>query len=194
MVALPPVVAARWPSRASASCSARIEQRAHQRRIAEAHLGLGRMHVDVDLARIERDEQRHDRMAVARQIVGIGAAHHADQELVAHRPAVDEEILPERVGARERRQRREAFDRDAFALARDLDRVGAEFGPRMSASRASRPGAPGSAAAQVTGARSSPASVKATSGRLIARRRTTSRIASPSVRSVLRNFSRAGVA
>ena len=64
----------------------------------------------------------------------------------------------------------------------------------MSASRASRPGAPGSAAAQVTGVRSSPASVKATSGRLIASRRTTSRIASPSVRSLLRNLSRAGVA
>ncbi len=27
--------------------------------IAEAHFGLGRMHVDVDLARVERHEQRH---------------------------------------------------------------------------------------------------------------------------------------
>ena len=51
MVALPPVVAARWPSRASASCSALHQQRAHQAGVAEAHLGLGRMHVDVDLAR-----------------------------------------------------------------------------------------------------------------------------------------------
>ena len=39
-----------------------------------------------------------------------------------------------------------------------------------------------------------PASVKATSGRLIASRRTTSRIASPSLRSLFRNLSRAGVA
>jgi len=54
--------------------------------------------------------------------------------------------------------------------------------------------APEGAAAKVTGARSSPASVKAISGRAIASRRTTSRIASASVRSVLRNFSRAGVA
>jgi hypothetical protein len=46
----------------------------------------------------------------------------------------------------------------------------------------------------VTGARSSPASVKAMSGRAIASRRTVSRIASASVRSVFRNFSRAGVA
>ena len=73
MVALPPVVAARWPSRASASFSARTISAAHQPAVAEAHLGLGRMHVDVDLARLERDEQRQQRMAVARQIIGIGA-------------------------------------------------------------------------------------------------------------------------
>ena len=54
-------------------------------------------------------------------------------------------------------------------------------------SRAARTG-------QVTGARSSLPSVKATSGRLIASRRTTSRTASASLRSDLRNFSRAGVA
>ena len=107
------------------------------------------MHVDVDLARIERDEQRHDRMAVARQIVRIGAAHHADQELVAHRPAVDEQILPERIGARERRQRREALDRDAVALAAHLDRVGAELGaedvgePRQPSGRAGQRRRPG---------------------------------------------------
>ena len=53
---------------------------------------------------------------------------------------------------------------------------------------------PGSAAAQVMAPRSSPASVKPTPGRLIASRRTTSRIASASARSLLRNFSRAGVA
>ena len=49
-------------------------------------------------------------------------------------------------------------------------------------------------AAHVTGARSSPDRENAMSCRAIARRRTTSRIASASVRSVLRNFSRAGVA
>ena len=65
--------------------------------------------------------------------------------------------------------------------------------PRMSASRASLPGAPGKAAGHVT-VRSSLVSVKATSGRLIASRRTTSRTASASLRSLLRNFSRAGVA
>ena len=67
-------------------------------------------------------------MTVARQIVGIGGAHGAEQELVAHRPAVDEKILAERVGARERRQRRKALDHHAFAFGGDLDRVGAEVG------------------------------------------------------------------
>ncbi len=171
------------------------DQRAHQPGIAEAHLGLGRVHVGVDLARVERDEQRHHRMAVARQIVGIGRAHRAEDQLVAHRAAVDEQILPERVGAGQRRRRGEAFDHDALALGcgrRWRWRGNPRRGYRRAASAVRR--APGSAAAQVTGARSSPASVKATSGRAMARRRTTSRIASASVRSVLRNFSRAGVA
>ena len=38
-------------------------------------------------------------MAVARQEIGIGAAHRAEQQPVAHRAAVDEEILHLRVGA-----------------------------------------------------------------------------------------------
>jgi hypothetical protein len=88
------------------------------------------MHIDVDLAGIERDEQRDDRLAVARQIIGIGGAHRAEHELVAHRTAVDEQILAERIGAAERRQRRKAFDHepvDAAAPAADLDRIGAEL-------------------------------------------------------------------
>ena len=191
MVALPPVVAARWPSRASASFSARTISPRTSAAVAEAHFGLGRMHVDVDLARIERDEQRQQRMAVARQIIGIGAAHRADQQLVAHRAAVDEQILPERVGARQRRQPGKALDAHALALGVDGDRIGAEIRAQHVAEPRQLVIAP---RAQVTGARSSPASVKATSGRLMARRRTTSRTASASLRSVLRNFSRAGVA
>ena len=105
------------------------DQRPHQPGVAEPHLGLGRMHVDVDLARRKRDEQRQHRMTVARQIVGIGRAHRAEQKLVAHRPAVDEQILAERVRPRQRRQRRVAVDDDALALRRDLDRIGAKLRP-----------------------------------------------------------------
>ena len=96
------------------------------------------MHVDVDLARIERDEQRDDRVAVARQIIGIGRAHRAEQELVAHRAAVDEQILAERIGAAQRRQRGKALDHEPLAAAQDLDRIGAELG----AEHIGKPGEP----------------------------------------------------
>ena len=94
------------------------QQRAHQPGIAKTHFGLGRMHIHVELAWIERDEQRHQRMTIARQIVGIGGAHSAEQKLVAHRAIVDEKILAKRIGARECRQRRKALHLHAFAFGR----------------------------------------------------------------------------
>ena len=148
------------------------DQRAHQPGIAEPHLGLGRMHVGVDLGAIERHEQRHHRMAVARQIIGIGRAHRAENELVAHRAAVDEQILPERVGARQRGRGGKALDHDALALGAHFDGAAAKISAQDIAEPRQPAGAPGSAAAQVTGARSSPASVKAMSGRAMASRRT----------------------
>src|SRR3546814_8257043 len=80
------------------------DEAAHQARIAEAHLGLGRMHVHVDLLGRQLDEERHQGMAVAREEVLIGAADGAVEQLVAHRTAVHEEILVLRVAAVERRQ------------------------------------------------------------------------------------------
>ena len=118
------------------------DQRADQTGVAEAHFGLGRMNIDIHLARIERHEQRHERVAVARQIVGVSGAHGSDEKLVAHRPAVDEQILAKRVGARERRQGGKAFDDDTVTLGADLDGIGAKVGaehiaePRQAAGRA----------------------------------------------------------
>ena len=88
-------------------------------------------------------------MAVARQVIRIGAAQRAEQQLVAHRASVDEEILPERVGARERRQRGEAFDHKAFAAGADFNRIGAKLRaedvgePRQLAGRSRQGGGPG---------------------------------------------------
>ena len=65
-------------------------------------------------------------MAIARQIIRIGGANRADQQLVAHRPAVDEKILAKRVRAGQRRQCGKAFDHDALAFGMDGDRVGAK--------------------------------------------------------------------
>ena len=61
--------------------------------VAEAHFGLGRMDVDVDFLGRELEEQRQHRVAVAREHLGISAAHRADQQPVLHRAAVDEQVL-----------------------------------------------------------------------------------------------------
>ena len=98
------------------------DQAAHQPGIAEAHFGLRRMHIHVDKRRIAIEKQRQRRMAVAREIIGIGAAHRADQQPVAHRPAVDDEKLHRRIRPVVSGQPRES--RDAHAFACGFDRRG----------------------------------------------------------------------
>ena len=80
------------------------DQTAHQRRVAEANFGLGRMDVDIDLVGRTFEEQRDDRMAVARQHILIGTAHRTNQKPVAHRPAVHDKVLVTRQRAVQRRQ------------------------------------------------------------------------------------------
>ena len=100
-------------------------------------------------------------MAVARQIIGVSRAHHADQKLVAHRSAVDEEILAERIGACKRRQRGKALDRNRAACALHLDRVGAKLRaqnvgePRQASARARQRRGPGDGGALLAGERES---------------------------------------
>ena len=77
-------------------------------RVAEAHLGLGRVDVDVDRLRVARDEQGRDRVPVGGQKIEIGGAQGARQRLVAHRPAVDEEILEQARSAARRSAGRSA--------------------------------------------------------------------------------------
>jgi len=79
------------------------DQAAHQTGIAEAHIGLGRVDIDVDDGRIERQEQHSYRMPVTRQHVGEGATDGTGDQLVAHRPAVDIGILLQGICAREGR-------------------------------------------------------------------------------------------
>ncbi len=62
------------------------DQAADSRGIAKAHLGLGRVDVDVDLVERDLEEQSSDRMAVAGDQVAIGGAQRADQQPVLHRP------------------------------------------------------------------------------------------------------------
>jgi len=67
--------------------------------------------------------QRHHGMAVARQEILVGAAHRAGQQLVAHRPAVDEQILVLAGRPVERRQAGEAGEPEALAVGVDRQRV-----------------------------------------------------------------------
>ncbi len=109
------------------------DEAADETRVAKANLSLRRMDVDVDQPRGRLDEEGGDRMAVTRQEVGIGGAERAVELLVAHRPVVDEEELPEAIAAIVGRQAGEAGEADAFALCVDGDRVVAELRVRAPA-------------------------------------------------------------
>ena len=117
------------------------------------------MHVHIDFARIDGDEQRHHRLTAARQIIGVSAVDRADQHLVAHRPAVDEQILAERIGARVGRQRGKADHAEAFLAGHHLDRIGAEIGaeniaePRQRSGKSGQRRRPGAGAALLAGQR-----------------------------------------
>ncbi len=107
----------------------RDHEATHEGGIAEAHIRLGRMDVDVDEARIDLDHEGKDRMPVGMHHVGIGAAHGPQQELVADRPPVDHEVDRRRRAAMEGRQPGEPEQPDALALDADRHGVVGEVGP-----------------------------------------------------------------
>ena len=98
--------------------------------VAEADFGLGRVDVDVDFLGRELEEQRQHRVAVAREHVGVGAAHRADEQPVLHRAAVDEQVLVVGDAAVEGRQ---AGDRRSAASRRAARSIGT---PLSASSRA----------------------------------------------------------
>ena len=81
------------------------------------------MHVDVDVARRQLEEQRHDGMAVAGEQILIGGPDGAAEQLVADRTPVHEQELHPGVAPIERGQARVAGQRDTVALGPDGDRV-----------------------------------------------------------------------
>ena len=102
-------------------------QPAHQGRIAKAHLGLGRVDVDVDQLGRQVEEQGGQRLAVVEQEVGIGRAQGLLEEPVLDRAAVDDQMLAAPVAAAEGRQGGKAGEPDPVALGLDLNRVGDEL-------------------------------------------------------------------
>ena len=102
------------------------DQPPNQTRIAEPHLGLRRMGIDVD--RLGRDfkEQRQQGVPVVGEKIPVGGANRALQQLVPHRPAVDEQELHLRVAAIQRRQADMTGQLDAVPRRLDGQGVGAE--------------------------------------------------------------------
>ena len=107
------------------------DQPAHRCGVAEPHLGLRRVDVDVDVLRRPVDKQRDHRVAVAGEHILVGAADRPDQQLVAHRPPVDDEILVARRGAVEGRQPDQPGQAKAAPLGIDLDRILGEVAPQQ---------------------------------------------------------------
>ena len=88
--------------------------------VTEAHFVLGRVHVDVDARRIDFEKQHERRVPAIEQHVAISLTHRVGHQFVAHRTAIDKEILQVGLAAVERRQADPAPQVQAIAL--DLDR------------------------------------------------------------------------
>ena len=104
------------------------DQPTRQRRFAEPHFALRRMHVDIDPFRRAGQKQHRRRVAVAAEKIPIGGFQRPDQQPVLHRAAIDKQILRHRRSARIARQRRIAGQPDAVALRIDRQGVFGEIG------------------------------------------------------------------
>ncbi|XQU69694.1 hypothetical protein OJJOAM_002425 [Cupriavidus sp. H18C1] len=93
-----------------------VDELMDRARFAEAHLDLGRVHVDVDQLGRQVQAQHVRRETVAVQHVLIGAAHRVRQQLVADEAAIDEEELLVGAAARGGRQSGEAVQRELAGL------------------------------------------------------------------------------
>ena len=98
-------------------------------RIAPADLGLGGMHVDVDLRGVDCDKQ--ERYRIARRIyeAAVRRLDRVRDELVAHVAAVDEHVLPFARPAAFLRRSDPALDDYAVALTPDRQQNLGELGP-----------------------------------------------------------------
>ena len=94
----------------------RDHEAAHQVGVAEPDLRFGGMDVDVDGAGPAGQEQGHDGKPPLRDVVHVAGVERGGEQLVAHRPAVDEEVLAVARAAMEGRQPDEARRGDALAV------------------------------------------------------------------------------
>ena len=94
-----------------------------QARLAETHFVLGRMHVDVHARRVEPQEQHVRRLAAMEQHVGIGLLDRMRDAAIAHRAAVDVQVLLVGAGAVVGRLRDPAVQVHARGLVVDAQRL-----------------------------------------------------------------------
>ena len=128
-VALPPVVEARRPASARrwrTAPTTRPRTRPGSRKRTSALAGWT---LTSTSRRIAFEEQGRHGVPIGRQDVEIGRAQGARQRLVAHRPAVDEDILHERVRPGEGRKPDPPGKAHALARGVEVERVRREFGP-----------------------------------------------------------------
>ena len=95
-------------------------------RVAEAHLQLLRMGIDIDQRGIQLQIQEVRREAAAEQDVLIGEPRRPRDQLVAHEAAVQEGKLQVRLAARKRRQRQPPRKLQLLRVMPEFDDVGGE--------------------------------------------------------------------
>src|SRR5690554_3365075 len=164
----------------------------HHAAVTEAHLMLGRVHVDIHHRRVQLEKEYEGRVPAVEQHVPVGLAHRMGDQLVTDHPAIDAEILQIRLTAGKGRQPHPAPEPQTAALLVDGHRLLDEGGTADAGHPA--PGfLLGMCRSQAEYGTAVVTQIKATSKRDNARRLTTSSRWPNSVFSVRRNLRRAGV-
>ena len=65
----------------------------HQTAITEAHLVLGRVHIDIDYCRIKLQIEHKHWMTTMKQHIAICLTYRVSNQAVTHDTAIDEEVL-----------------------------------------------------------------------------------------------------
>ena len=109
------------------------DESAHISRIAEPHFGLGRMHIHINIFRVEIDKQRRHGMAVPRQKILIRRPDDPVQHSVFNWTAIHEQVLPLCVAAIERWQASKPRQTNPFAIRLNGQRIFPKFSPHNGA-------------------------------------------------------------
>ncbi len=95
----------------------------HHAAVTEAHLMLGRVHVDIHHRRVQLEKEYEGRVPAVEQHVPVGLAHRMGDQLVTDHPAIDAEILQIRLTAGKGRQPHPAPEPQTAALLVDGHRL-----------------------------------------------------------------------